>query len=1262
MLPCMSNGRSTSHCNNKLFKSNHLNQSFICSSLSNEVTKPRQSLPCINSTKFTPFHPSSMHSPQASYADIVKAELNGTCSTRSMLEKYALPHVAIAYCDCHNRKYGVHKLSCNSNKNVSTSVPKSSTILNTFHMLVGKDNDNNKQKSYCECPKKHIGIHQIINHSLTITDSIYLNTERGASQNKKGAFHIYQKKNNYTRSNIKQSNKSRTSMPFGLSKSVNYCGCKNRKFSIHEINCKVKNFNLDMHMSQHIDLYNRYATLSDNFNSNTCSEIKDNNRMDSLQPPKIRKSNCTSKMNVSQKLKPKNDQLKLCFWNCRSIVEKTLDIKDFRLEHDIDIYLLAETWLSESNHGNVITSLKDNTCNFINDPRPYEGRGGGLGCIYKKQLSIIRTIPPFSLTTMQLLELKLKVYSKTYTLVVIYRSEPVANHWYTMSNFFKEFNQVLSHYNNARHEVILTGDFNIHVNKPNDPKAKKLLAILDTFNLIQHIQEPTHNCGNTLDLLITQKNTKLKDFTVSTQLSDHNNIIFTLDVKKPEPIRKLVTNRQIKNIDITSFKNDIKQLFSFNIESSSSPQVLNNLVDTFNSSADVLDKHAPLITRQVTIRDPTPWTTHEIRPEKQKRRKLERKWKKTNLQVDYDNFKSQRNKLSSILKMKKVEHINKFINEHKNDSKRLFNVFKRNTSGPLDTPFPHGKSDIMLAQDFSKYFSDKIDRIRKDLDSDAHDTNTLDSDTFIGQTLNEFQPLSHDQVRKLIMDSNSKSCDLDPIPADLIKQSINEVLPIITEIINMSLKIGVMPDILKHALIKPLLKKLDLELINKNYRPVSNLSFLSKLIEGAVIEQYTNHLERNGIHDLHQSAYKKYHSTETLLTKVKNDIQIKMDKGQVVMLVLLDLSAAFDTIDHSILLNRLEKRYGIRGTALHWFRSYLTNRTQSVIVNGMESDKRLLKYGVPQGSRLGPILFNAYIAPLSEIVRKHGIEDEKFADDEELIMAFSTNSHTDQDDARNLMNLCINDIRTFLKKNKLCNNSDKTEFLIIGTHQQLSKLNFDSIIVGDTTVHKTQHARNLGVMFDEHLSMEQQVKKICKSGYFHLKNIASIRNVMDSKNTEKLVHAFISSTLDYGNSLLYGISQKHINKLQVLQNSAAKLIEKKKKYDHVTETLIKLHWLPIKARIDFKILLLTWKGLNGVAPPYIKSMLEPRNDVRSLRNPTNLLLKVPKVNRITLGGNAFCVVAPSLWNQLPISTRTTHSLDVFKKQLKTFLFKKYYEL
>ena len=175
--------------------------------------------------------------------------------------------------------------------------------------------------------------------------------------------------------------------------------------------------------------------------------------------------------------RPKDDKLTLCFWNGQAVSEKTQVINSFRLENDIDIYLLAETWLTDSNHMKAITELKGNTCNFINYPRPYSGRGGGLGCIYKKQLSIERTLPPLSFTSMQVLELTLSIYSKKYTIVVIYRSEPAHNHWYTMSTFFEEFTQLLSHYNMMKHEVILTGDFNIHVNDEKNQNAKKFINI-----------------------------------------------------------------------------------------------------------------------------------------------------------------------------------------------------------------------------------------------------------------------------------------------------------------------------------------------------------------------------------------------------------------------------------------------------------------------------------------------------------------------------------------------------------------------------------------------------------------------------------------------------------------------------------------------------------------------------------------------------------------------------------------------------------------
>ena len=507
----------------------------------------------------------------------------------------------------------------------------------------------------------------------------------------------------------------------------------------------------------------------------------------------------------------------------------------------------------------------------------------------------------------------------------------------------------------------------------------------------------------------------------------------------------------------------------------------------------------------------------------------------------------------------------------------------------------------------------------------------------------------------------NKQCKLDPIPFWLVKDCIDQFLPLITEIINTSLKLGEMPEVLKHAQIKPLLKKLNLELLYKNYRPVSNLQFLGKAIESAVITQYLEHLSKQKLQDNKQSAYKKFHSTETLLMKVHNDIMSSMSEGEIVILILLDLSAAFDTIDHDILLKRLENTYGIEGTALRWFKSYISNRTQSVIINNIESDRKELKFGVPQGSKLGPILFNSYIAPLSKIANKHMVEDEKYADDEQLIVAFKP-TLPNQHNFVSKMENCITEIRKFLIENKLCNNSEKTELLLIGDRSKLAQLHIDSISIDNTVIKATDNVKNLGVFFDKHMSMEKQVNSMCKKAYYNIKNISKIRKSLSLDDAKTVVNALVTPHLDYGNSLLTGINKKLLNKLQVAQNSAVRLIHRVNKRDPVTQLRKQLHWLPIPARIQYKIATTVWKGLNNQAPKYIKDLITIRRPPRELRSSHRNILDYPDP---TTRGNkyterSFSVMAPKIWNKLSLVSRNKPSLDCFKKSLKTELFTKFY--
>jgi hypothetical protein len=277
-----------------------------------------------------------------------------------------------------------------------------------------------------------------------------------------------------------------------------------------------------------------------------------------------------------------------------------------------------------------------------------------------------------------------------------------------------------------------------------------------------------------------------------------------------------------------------------------------------------------------------------------------------------------------------------------------------------------------------------------------------------------------------------------------------------------------------------------------------------------------------------------------------------MDKGEVALLVLLDLSAAFDTIDHKILLNRLKNMYGIEGEALKWFESYLHQRTQSVLVNDKESDCKELKYGVPQGSKLGPVLFNAYIAPLSKVAERNGVADQKYADDEQLILSFKPMSKTNDVQAVSKMEKCIEDIRTFLLENKLSNNSSKTEFIIVGGKQNLKKLDILSINVDNTKITALDKVKNLGVFFDKHMSMDAQVSNMCKKAYMNIRNIAHIRNSLNKTDTKTAVHALVTPHLDYGNALLGGISKKNINRLQIAQNSAVRLIERLGKCERIS--------------------------------------------------------------------------------------------------------------
>ena len=373
--------------------------------------------------------------------------------------------------------------------------------------------------------------------------------------------------------------------------------------------------------------------------------------------------------------------------------------------------------------------------------------------------------------------------------------------------------------------------------------------------------------------------------------------------------------------------------------------------------------------------------------------------------------------------------------------------------------------------------------------------------------------------------------------------------------------------------------------------------------------------------------------------------------------LLLDLSAAFDTVDHDILLFRLQQRFGVTGKPLLWFKSYLSNRMQFVSVDGAAFSDHALQCGVPQGSVLGPILYVLYTSPLSDIVKKFNLSYHFYADDSQLYLSFQPTIPSDRDLAVSNIERCVHEIDHWMLINRLKLNKDKTELLVISA-KHLPRPTLQEISVVNETICSSQKARNIGVIFDHHFRFNEHIASICKSSFYHLRNISNIRKYLSSTTTEILVHAFVSSKLDNCNSLLYGLPNCLLKKLQHVQNAAARLITLSSKHEHITPILFNLHWLPVNYRIIFKILLISYKALNDLAPSYVRDLLTPYTPSRQLRSSSKDLLSIPHFNLKTYGARSFSVAAPTLWNSLPSDIKNSSSVSLFKHKLKTFLFQK----
>ena len=930
------------------------------------------------------------------------------------------------------------------------------------------------------------------------------------------------------------------------------------------------------------------------------------------------------------------------------------------LDYKADIVFLSETWLTSQNN-NVTATIKDYGYVPYHQIRKHDtkSRGGGVGLLCSNKLDIKvknLTLPKFH--SFEYCTFSLKTTNKFGKLCPVILIPLYRDQYIHIDIFLDEFSQLLQKVMLTKSYIIISGDFNIKWGSV-DREDEEFYDLLKLYDMCQHVTMPTNAFNNTIDLVVTSdyklgktfNSPSVYDLAVSNvQLSDHFLISFKINLEGANKRDKVVHYRHFKSIDPIILKDDLSVLISDNIENHAESSFGVRTSMFHSSLTDLLDSHAPLKTKTVKHVLGSTWFNHDYVLLRRERRRAEKLAKKTGLQVHRDIFVKLRNGTTKLAATLKHRNIGNKLEATKGNQKELYSTFHKLIDQTNDVILPDHTSDKELADEFAQFFAQKAQGIRASINENSTPAFDYDYVMFNGTPLSEFELVTVEDIKEIVMEYGIKCSSADIFPQQVLYEHLDLFLPIWADLVNASIKEGSMEG-LGAAYLEPTCKGAGLETdVRNSYGPVSGLPFVGELIEGVISKQLHTHMDGNNLHIDDQSGYKRGHGTEALLIKVTNDLLIAPDKDAASVLLLLDLSAAFDTVDVDKLLDILFMEIGIRGQALKWFKSFLKGRTQRVKIGNSLSEEIVIEFGVPQGSVLGPILFNIYLRSFYRYVGNSSLfEVQGFADDHQLYTAFSLQNQV------YMLGVNITDmlskVKLWMNSFFLCLNEKKTKIIVFAPQRMRKQLLVNGIFIDDKCIRFPNVAKNLGVLLDGALSFKEQISQCVQTCYMNIRHISSIKSFLNVEQRKILVTSLVLSQLDYCNGILYNVNNTYVKQLQSVQNCAAKLIYNRKKYETgLTNIFSSLHWLQVNERIIFKILLQVHKCLYHCSPKYLTELLQLTHGFVRTGNLVSIKTKYASSD------GAFSVCAPQLWNTLPIDIKFESSTIQFKRKLKTYLF------
>ena len=932
--------------------------------------------------------------------------------------------------------------------------------------------------------------------------------------------------------------------------------------------------------------------------------------------------------------------LKICFLNACHILPKFEELRIlFCHENNVDIFCFCETFL----HKNVSdTEISITGYNTVRRDRHSNTIGGGIIVYIKNNLSFKRR-HDLEFDSIESIWIEVLVRNtKPFLICFVYRPPSEKSEW--IDNFDFQVSAAAE----CSKDITLVGDFNYDISFCHH--NKRWLDFIECQCLHQLVDKPTRvtkTSATMLDHLYVSNPELITEVQIPhVTISDHYPVCFTKCYKhknhKELNSHTTITYRCFQHFNEQLFLCDLLESKINSVYSLHDP---NEALDLwYNEFLRIFNMHVPIKTKRVKHRYRPEWYNEEIQLARRNREYFHNR----NL---WDEYKYWRNKTTQLIEQTKTDFFKNAVKTEK-DTSYLWRHLNSLTNNKKDDALPH---DIKTSEEETITERDNIvEVLNEHFINISHlvQKSTFDNKYFSRLETNieskipanhyfQSMPISDEDVAKYItkLDS-SKATGIDGIGPKLLKICKYVITPSLTYIFNLSLLTGIFPDKLKEARVKPIHKGGERSTLG-NYRPISILPTLSKILEKHISNQLYDFLKTYDLLHRSQSGFRENHSCQTAITFMIDRGRTQIDDRKMIGTLFLDFQKGFDLVDHNILLEKL-KLYHLSTNALLWFDSYLSNRKQKVVCGGFASSWQTVKSGVPQGSIIGPLLFILYVNDLP--LYTENSEVDMYADDGTLSFASNNVSVIEHNLSKDLKS-----VEVWCTHNNMTLNLNKTTSMLTGSRARLKQNDSLSLMTGNDIIKSVKAQKVLGIVIDNNLDWQEQFDKVCASISSRLGLLRRLDTYLDEDAKLLYFNAYILPIMDYGITIWGQCSHTQSDRANKLLKRAARIILHKPLLTPSQEMFNELNWLSFRSRVNYMTAVLVYKVIHNLSPGYLMDLLTRHSDMSpyNTRSASDLNLIVPKHSSEQFK-RSFKYSAANIWNFLPSSIKESPSLNSCK--------------